>query len=178
MTLAVLEDKPRWYVIYTKPKQEKRAECNLNACNIKTFAPRVRESSYNRVLDRVVYRNNPFFPRYVFALFSASSMLHKVSFTRGVDNVLSFGSGPAMVDNEIIVTMQARIKEDGLIHIGKDLNPGDKVVFKNGPLKDFVGILEHYVDEKTRVMILLTTVRYQGHILVERELVTAAAAKA
>jgi|KBSSwiStaDraftv2_1062776.scaffolds.fasta_scaffold04702_7 transcriptional antiterminator RfaH len=176
--LAVLEDKPRWYVIYTKPKQEKRAECNLNARNIKTFAPRVRESCYNRVLDRVVYRNSPFFPRYVFALFTASSMLHEVSFTRGVDNVLSFGSRPAAVDNEIIATMQTRIKEDGLIHIGKDLNPGDKVVFKNGPLKDFVGIFEHYVDEKTRVMILLTTVRYQGHILVDRDLVTEAAAKA
>ena len=44
-------------------------------------------------------------------------------------------------------------------------------IIKWRPLKNFVGIFERDVKDSDRVMILLNTLKYQAHLLLERELV-------
>jgi hypothetical protein len=73
-----------------------------------------------------------------------------------------------VVDDEIIEFLQARTNSDGLVRLGEDLKPGDKVVMNNGMLDNFVGIFEREMNDSERVMILLETINYQGHVIVER----------
>jgi transcriptional antiterminator RfaH len=162
-------DVARWYAIQTKPKQEDRAECNLRAWNVETFAPKIRERRFNMTFGKTTYVTKLLFSRYLFAQFNASDMLHKVSFTRGVQKVIRFGLSPSPVDDEIIELMRSRRDEDGFIRISDELSPGDKVVISNGYLKDFVGIFERKINDQDRVAILLTTICYQGRVMIERD---------
>lgn len=163
-------DVPCWYVLHTNPKQEERAVSNLRAWNVETFSPKIRERRY-RLAGVPAYAVKPLFPRYVFARFVARHMLHKVAFTRGVNCVINFGGGPTPVDDEIMKIMQLQTDADGIVHIGEDLRLGDMVVIQDGPLKDFTGIFEREVKHSDRVILLLHTLSYQSHIVIERELI-------
>ena len=159
----------RWYVIQTKPKQEERAGSNLRAWKVETFTPRVKERRYTR-LGGVKYQLKALFPQYIFARFDASRLLHRVYFTRGVHGVVHFGRDPAQVDDEIIAIINSQVGTDGVIDLSEKFKAGDRVIITDGPLKDFVGIFERGDKESDRVMILLTTLKYQGHISLERAL--------
>jgi transcriptional antiterminator RfaH len=98
-------------------------------------------------------------------------MFHKVRFTRGVRSVISFGAGPAQVDDEVINIVRSRVEEDGFVRIRQDLEPGDEVRVKEGPLRDFIGIFERDMNCNDRVMILLKTINYQAHFEIESSLI-------
>lgn len=164
------DETSHWYVIQTKPKQESRAESNLNAWSIETFVPRVRKGRKHSYAGGTTYSTKPLFPQYIFARFQVSSLLHKISFTRGVSRVVSFGSTPTQVDDEVIALILAQVGNDGLIRIGEKLRHGEKVMVKEGPFCSLTGIFERETEDSERVRILLTTVKYQSHIIIDREL--------
>jgi transcriptional antiterminator RfaH len=151
--------------------QEERAASNLCAWGFETLSLRINEPRYNPYSGKAIRIIKPLFPRYIFARFNARDLLHKVSFTRGLLGVVSFGAGPCKVDDEIIAHLKARQGEDGLIQLGEYLSPGDRVIISDGPLKNFVGIFEGKVKEDDRISIMLTAVRYQNHIVIDKGLV-------
>lgn len=170
MEVNVVESpRHRWYVVYVKPKQEWRVDKNLNAWGVKTFAPRIRERYYNPRTGKVSFIIKLLFPRYLFAQISGDNMLHNVSFTRGVHSVVSFGSKPCPVDDEIISILESRQDKDGFVRVGEEIRPGDKVVISKGALRDFIGVLEGRYTDEDRVSVLLTTVSYQSHVVIEKE---------
>lgn len=162
----------QWYAIHTHPKQESRAEQNLQMWNVETFNPLLkkkrREGSWS---STPVYEVKPLFSRYIFARFNVSKMLYKINFTRGIHSVVSFGGDPAPIEDGIIELMKAAQQDDGYIQIGAKLKAGDKVVIKNGPFKNFQGIFERRMNDSERVMILLDTISFQGHISIDQEMV-------
>lgn len=164
------EEGPRWYVIYTKPNEQERADYNLRAWGIETFNPKMRQARYNEFTDRPTYTTKPLFPRYLFARFDANLLMHKIYFTRGVSTVLNFGDGPVVVEDEIIELMRSQVGADGLIKPVDELKTGDQVMIKEGPLKNLVGLFEGQGKDADRVKVLLTTLNYQGSIVIEREL--------
>lgn len=169
---------PHWYVIHTKPKQEDRANVNLNAWGVETFWPRLKERrpNPNPNASKFIYVNKQLFPQYLFARFDASELLHKICFTRGVHSVISFGGGPVPIDDDIIECLRSRIEDNSYMRPTEELKSGDKVVIQNGPLKEIVGVLEHDLKDHERVSILLEAVKFQGRILVEREMIKKRAA--
>jgi len=162
---------PSWYAVYTLNKQEERAHANLQAWRVETFAPRIKERRYNFVTGLPIFVGKPMFPRYIFARFKAEQLLHKVSFTRGVKQVVNFGGTPMPVADEVIHLLKSQTGQDGYISLGDDLKSGDTVVIKNGPLKDFMAVFERETSRTDRVRLLLLTVNYQGHIELNRDLV-------
>ena len=158
-----------WYALHTHLHQEDRAAANLRAWNIELFYPKTREQRRNAFSGAITCLTKPFFPRYLFARFDADQLLHKVWFTRGVHSVVSFGGTPSPIDDEVIEFLQLRADKDGFIRLGEELKPGDKVVMKGGMLDSIVGIFEREMNDSERVMILLQTVNYQGHIVVVRD---------
>jgi transcriptional antiterminator RfaH len=171
MRSETTHDVPSWYVIHTNPKQEDRAFNNLKAWNVETFSPKLCERRYHKFAGPPTYTVKPLFPRYIFARFVAHNMLHKVSFTRGVHGVVNFGDGPIPVDDEIIEIIRLQADADGFTRIGEELRLGDRVIIKDGPLKNFTGIFEREVKHTDRVMLLLNTISYQSHVIIERELI-------
>jgi transcriptional antiterminator RfaH len=171
MSSLVFGGSPSWYVIHTKPKQEQRAYVNLSAWGVESFSPVVKEPVYNERTLKTTYVKKALFPQYLFARFDASKLLHKIRFTRGVRNVVRFGGSPVPLDDEVIEYLKSRVDKDSKVKPLEELKPGDKVVIKHGPLKDLVGIFELNISARDRVSVLLEAVNYQGHILIERELV-------
>lgn len=109
------------------------------------------------------------FPRYIFARFRAAEYLHKVRFTRGVASVVGIGNIPTPIDDQVIEIIKSRSDADSIVRLGDGLKVGSSVVICEGPLKGLSGIFERNLKDSDRVMILLNTVSYQSHIVVERQ---------
>jgi transcriptional antiterminator RfaH len=171
MNSAVLFDEKRWYVLHTKPKNEERAASNLAAWQVEAFSPKMKERRYESFTGKTTYQSKPLFPQYLFARFDLEQMLHKIRFTRGVNNIVTVGGVPASISEEAIEEILGRVDHDGYVKIGDELKPGDPVKIKQGPLKDFTGIFEKKTKASERVSILLDTISFQGRVTVDSELV-------
>lgn len=170
MSIEAVDHLPQWYVLHTHPKQEDRANSNLRVWGVETLHPKLKTRRVNEFSGAVTYLTKPMFPRYIFAKFDARKQLAKISFTRGVHHVVSFGGQPTWVEDEIIQIISARIDENGFVRIGDDLKQGDRVVIKAGPLRDFEGVFERELNDSERISVLLTTISYQGRVVVNRDL--------
>jgi transcriptional antiterminator RfaH len=169
MSVETVDESARWYVLHAHVHQEHRAESNLRARSVETFNPKIKERRINEFTGAATYISKSLFPRYLFARFPAGAFLHKVWFTRGVHSVVSFGDRPTPVEDEIVNLIQARVGIDGFVTLNEEFKPGDKVLIKEGPLSNLSGVFEHELKDSERVMILLTTINYQGRVLIERE---------
>lgn len=157
-----------WYAVYTKAGEEDRAENNLKAWQIETLTPKVKVRRIDKDTNKPTFVVKPLFTRYLFARFKASESFHKVSFTRGVQSVVSFGGQPCPVDDEIIELIKLQRDENDLIRVGEGLRAGDKVLINEGPLKNLAGVFEGTVKERDRISILLTTINYQSRVVIDR----------
>jgi transcriptional antiterminator RfaH len=164
---------PRWYVIQTKPKQERRADENLRRWGVETLAPKLCAPPARQARNRSRRRSSPLFPRYIFARFVLEALFAKVTYTRGVQRVVGLGESATPVDDVIIAMIQGRIKDDGLVHLpGPHVGDGIQVV--DGPFGTFEGVFERELNGHARVLILLTTIRSQIRIQVPKAYIRAA----
>lgn len=168
MNSSIDTERLHWYAIYTHPRQEERAENNLKAGRVETFNPKAKEMR-RRQSNPNNFSVTQLFPRYIFARFVARHQLHTVSYTRGVQRVVGFGSEPTPVDDSIISLIRLQMGEDGYVRLGEQFKSGDKIVVKDGSLANFAGIFERELKGSDRVSILLTTVSYEVRVVLKRE---------
>jgi transcriptional antiterminator RfaH len=173
MSRAISTDISSWYAIHTHPKQENRADGNLQAWQVETFFPKIRDCRFNEFTGEPTYFIKPLFPGYLFARFALSDSLHKVRFTRGVHNVVCIGNDPTPVDDRVIEIIAAQIDTTGFVKIGADLGPGAKVLIQAGPFKGLTGIFERGTSAADRIKILLDCVSFQASVEVEKKYVKA-----
>jgi len=173
MSCAIVADVLSWYAIHTNPKQENRAEWNLQAWNVETFFPKIRDCRFNEFTGEPFYFIKPLFPGYLFARFALNNLLHKVRFTRGVHSVVCIGSDPAPVDDRVIEIIAAQIDATGFVKIDADLEPGARVLVQAGPFKSLTGIFEREASAADRIKILLDCVSFQARVEVARNHVIA-----
>jgi transcriptional antiterminator RfaH len=143
----------------------------MRVLGVPIFNLKTRERRYNQYTNVPSYITKPLFPRYIFARFKINDLYHKVRFTRGVSSVVSFGEEPTPIDEEVIALIQSHVKEDGFVRINEEIRPGDRVIVKDGPLKNFAGIFEREMKDTDRVRILLEVVSYQAHVEIGRDMV-------
>ena len=157
-----------WYVVHTHPKQEERTGDNLMAWGVETLTPKLRVKKYNEFTGRPSLLIKPFFPGYIFSRFNFDELYHKLRFTRGVHSVVCFNNKPVAVDDEIIELVRSRMGDDGFMKDFEQLQAGDEVVIKDGRFQDFCGVFERDMEDGDRVRILLNTVTFQAHVVVDR----------
>jgi transcriptional antiterminator RfaH len=158
-----------WYAIHTNPRQEERAENNLRAWGVETYLPKIKERNSERYFSKQAWAIKPLFLRYFFARFRFDAFGHKIRYTRGVREIVSFGATPLPVEDEIIKLIQSRHDEFGYVKLGDSIVPGDKIVVTDGVFKGIHGIFERNVSNRDRVMILLQAVHFQARAVVDRE---------
>lgn len=158
-----------WYVVQTKPREEERADDNLKAWKVETLAPRIKARRVNEFTNRCTFITRPLFPGYIFARFDASTSLHDINATRGIQRVVRFGEVLVPVDDQVIDMIRLRMAHDGFVHVGTEILPGRKFSIQDGPLSGLVGVLEREMKDSERVMLLMNCVSYQGHFTVERD---------
>ena len=169
--LSATGDTLNWYVVHTHPQQEDRTASNLQVWGIETVNPKLRARRYNQFTGQLIRAVKPLFPSYVFARFKFNESYHRVRFTKGVHSLVSFNNGPTPVDDEVINLIRARIGSDGLVRMCEELKAGDEVIIKEGRFQNFCGIFEREMDDADRVRILLNTVNFQAHVVVDRVMV-------
>ena len=160
-----------WYVVHTHPRQEDRTSMNLRTWGIETISPKLQFEKYNEFSGKVTHLAKPMFPGYIFSRFNYEQVFHRVRYTRGVHSLVSFNNKPALVDDEIVQLLQSQIGADGFVKTFDQLEPGDQVVIKHGRFQNFCGVFEGGISDSDRVRILLNTVSFQAHIVVDRALV-------
>lgn len=162
-----------WYVVHTHLKQEERTSGNLRTLQqLETLAPKLRVDRYNQFTGQLGQAVKPLFPGYIFARFIYNKVYHRIRFTRGVHSLVMFNNTPTPVDDEIIELIRSRVGSDGFVKTTEELKPGDAVVIKDGRFKNICGVFERGMPDADRVRILLNTVSFQAHVVVNRALVT------
>ena len=165
----ILNDVPSWYVVYTRPKQERRVCLNLEAWRVETFAPELLERRCNQFTGQPSYIAKSMFPNYIFVRFNPRTMFHNIICTRGIRYVLCSDGVPVPIDEELIQLIRSRIDDSGFVRLGKDFKVGDKVRFIDGPLQNVQGIFSQEMKDSERVLILLDVVNYQVRIATTRD---------
>lgn len=160
-----------WYVVHTHPKQEDRANSNLKTLGLETLTPRFRLRKYNQYTGKLSQAVKPLFPGYIFTRFKFSEAYHRVRFTRGVHSLVCFNNRPTPVDDEIIDLVRSRVGDDGYVTAFEGLKAGDEVRINEGRFQNLCGVFEREMQDADRVQILLSTVSFQAHVVVDRALV-------
>jgi transcriptional antiterminator RfaH len=166
--LSANGDTLSWYVVHTHPKQEERTNHNLSTWGIETLTPRLQVNKVNEFTGKVTHIARPLFPGYIFSRFKYNDVFHRVRYTRGVHSLVSFNNTPAVLDDEIVELMRMQIGKDGFVKTLDQLEPGDEVIINNGRFQNFRGVFESGISDSDRVRILLDTVSFQAHIVVDR----------
>jgi transcription antitermination factor NusG len=165
-------DTLNWYVVHTHPNQEERSNSNLLSYGLETVSPKQRVNRYNQFTGQLIHFSKPLFPSYIFACFRFNEMYHRIRFTRGVHSLVCFNNMPTPVDEEIINLVRSRMGSDGFVKMSEDLKAGDRVVINEGRFQNLGGVFEREMPDADRVRILLNTVSFQGHIVVNKALVS------
>lgn len=150
---------PAWYVIQTKPKKEEEATTYLVAKGLEIFTPRMEYVSSKN--GRIISESRPLFPGYIFGRFDYINDYSLVKWGRGVKKILSFGSGPTAIAEEVIDTIRKRTDAQGVVRKACRFEENDLVRVNSGPMKDLLGIFERWVSDTERVRILLNLVGYR-----------------
>jgi len=164
---AACLDSMNWYAIHTKPRQEALAQTSLQREKIETLFPKLRRRRTIRRVRRWV--TGPLFPCYIFARFDADTSRRLVRYANGVTNIVSFGTKPAIVDDNIVAAILQHAEEDVVTVAPPKLKPGDVVEIQEGPLRGLQGVFERDMSDSDRVVVLLETIASAARVQVPRE---------
>jgi transcriptional antiterminator RfaH len=149
-----MEGSVQWYLVHTKPRQEKSALENLVRQGYECYLPTLLTE---KILIRTVTLNaEPLFPRYLFIKLGSghsSKSWAPIRSTTGVNRLVSFGSEPARVDARLVELL--RVNEALHHRQPKRLfNAGDRVQVTSGPFNGVEGIYQMTNGER-RAMVLI-----------------------
>ena len=142
-----------WYLVYSKPQQERIAWENLERQGYPSYLPMIR----NRRRRKGKYTSivEPMFPRYLFVhLSDQTDNWGPIRSTIGVANLVRFGMRAARVPDALITMMMER-EEDGVQKLAvPELKPGDQVRIVEGVMAGYEAIFQAKTG-KERVVLLL-----------------------
>lgn len=158
----------KWYLVYTKPRNEDALERKFADMGFEVLNPKVRERKYIR--RRITEAVSPLFPCYLFVRFDVFRNFRLVKYSRGVRKIVGAENCPIPVSDGIISSIEERT-EGGYIALRKDMfTAGDTVRIKAGPFEGFDAVFEKEVKDSERVSILLRTVN--ARVVVDQALLS------
>ena len=156
-----------WYLLRTKPKQERTVVEALAARGREGFRPRVLEP---RSHIRAPRGPMPLFPAYVFARFLAAESWAAANYCTGAAGVVRFGDSLAAVDDGVIAALREREGERGYVELKaarERPREGSRVRVERGPLAGLEGVVTRYLPARDRVRLLLALVSGVRNVEVE-----------
>jgi transcriptional antiterminator RfaH len=143
-----------WYLIYTKPRQEKCALQNLEEQGYQCYMPLLPKEKLRQ--GALAVTDEPLFPRYLFISLAQDFMAKSwspIRSTKGVSRLVRFGAEPARVDDalvELLRSYEARVLEQP----ERLFKAGERVQLTEGPFAGIQGIYQ-MADGDRRVMVLI-----------------------
>lgn len=156
-----------WYLVYTKPRQERVARTHLLRQGYEAYLPLIRE--LRRRQGRRLPIVGPMFPRYLFVrLDTRTDNWAPIRSTVGVVSLVRFGGEPARVPDDLIALLQEREDGEGLqILPPETFRAGTRVRVTAGALAGYEGIFLAS-SGRQRVVILLDLLGRHTRAVVSR----------
>ena|SRR5438876_5161400 len=152
-----------WYAVRAKPNHERQAELSLQQLGVETFYPRhMKQRREQRIIGAL-------FPGYLFARLNMAVHYRAAKYARGVLNLVAFGSIPAIVDDEIIEGLRARMQDGWVTLPAPVFSPGAVVQIHAGHLQGLEAVFEREMSDHQRVVLLLHTLTYQARVVLPIE---------
>ena len=158
-----------WYVVATKPRQERVAQANLDRQGYTTLLPSLQVKKRRRGKWQLV--TEPTFPGYVFvALKLGLNAMAPIRSTQGCRDLVRFGEQPVAVPDEIIETLQSDVHAPLLPcdDPKEPFSPGDLLMIEEGPFKGLTAIYE-MSKGADRVQVLITLLGSAQRIKISRD---------
>lgn len=156
-----------WYAVRIKNREEEIAEGSLRRLGVEVFSPKLKQKKTIRRKRQTVVA--PLFPGYFFASFNVHTQFNAVNFAHGVRHVVVFGLVPAVVDKEMIESIRSRLEDGVLIIQPTTFHPGQTVSIEDGHLRGLQAVFEREMTGQERVVLLLDSLSYQAHVVIDRE---------
>lgn len=143
-----------WYLVHTKPRQEKCALDNLQWQGYECYFPVMPAEKLR--LGKISTVQQPLFPRYLFIRLGqgpSSQSWTPIRSTKGVSRLVTFGNTPAKVDDALIAVLRGH---EELVQAEPDrlFKTGERVRIASGAFTDIEGIYQ-MTDGDQRVMVLI-----------------------
>lgn len=170
-TAPLSESQVTWYVAYTEARQEALAAMNLQQQGFLTYLPLYKtykkpaKTSAARGIAATSAMYEPMFPRYLFFRPSNSKQsISCVRSTRGVNAIIRFGASYALVQPEILKSIQEheqqRNQED--VQALNPFQPGRRVRLSNPALDGLEGLVQSASTQ--RVIVLMEILGRQAKL--------------
>ena len=146
-----------WYLIHTKPKQEFRAQENLNHQGYTTFLPTLKVQKLKK--NTVEVQEDPLFHRYLFIqLDQIHSNWFPIRSTRGVHQIVRFGMHAEPVIVPDLLVEELRTWDPNQLPAKDLFEIGEPVQIKEGPFKnvegDFLKLLKDSTGESRALLLI------------------------
>ena len=143
-----------WYLVHTKPRQEKLALFNLERQGYECYLPTLRTEKLHREILKLV--DEVLFPRYLFIRLgrgAAARSWSPIRSTKGVSKLVCFGDRPALVDDCLVFMLRSREMEQcqkpqSLFEFG------EHVAINVGAFAGLEGVFEEMESDR-RAMVLI-----------------------
>ena len=140
-----------WYVVYSKPHKEERAQFHLGLKGLESFFPRLHLPGSAGKKQRTI----PLFPNYLFVRIHLPTEYHYVIWSPGVKKIVTFSETPIPLEESIVNFLRQKADANGIIQAHTQLRRGQEVEISGGPFDGLLGIIEDPPDSKGRVKVLL-----------------------
>jgi transcriptional antiterminator RfaH len=142
----------KWYPVYTHSRSEKKAFKSLTEKGIESYLPLHRQ--LKRWSDRKKWVEEPFIKSYLFVYIEPGRQA-EVLMTKGVARFLYFSGKIASMPERQIQELKLLMASPYELEVTEeDLQPGESVVIKAGPLKGFKGEVVSYRSQKQLILRL------------------------
>jgi transcriptional antiterminator RfaH len=139
-----------WYVLYTKPRNEKKVADGLHRLGMTAYCP--LHTQIKQWSDRKKKVSEPLFRSYVFVQLPEERR-QDVFQVPGVVRYLFWLGKPAIVRNEEIAVLQRGLSVLSVQVAVTPLQPGQKITLTEGPFKGQTGTIQRL--DKTRIQLAL-----------------------
>ena len=140
-----------WYLIYTKPQQEKVALDNLTRQNYQCYLPLINKEKISQ--GKKILTKEPMFPRYLFVRLCHDGQQNwsPIRSTIGVSHLVSFFGLAASLNDEMMDNLKLKINNAVVVKV---FSIGDKVQILKGPFKGMEAIFNTYKGEERAMLFL------------------------
>jgi transcriptional antiterminator RfaH len=158
----------KWYPVCTYPRAEKKACQALLNKGIETYLPLHRQ--LKQWSDRKKWVEEPFIKSYLFVCIKDSEQT-EVLMTKGIARFIYFSGKIASMPERQIKELKLLMASPFELEITEeDLQPGEKIIIKAGPLKGLKGEIISYRSQK-QLALRLENLGYSIIVLVAASLI-------
>lgn len=158
----------RWYLAYTKPRQEHIALFNLEQQAFEAYLPLYKKFKKTEQGPAALFE--PMFPRYIlFRPRRSEQSISSVRSTKGIATLVRFGFEPALVLDDLVQRIrQIEVnRHHATLQDISNLKAGQSVVLQHTPLAGMEGFIQSVSSKRVAVLLEIlgrpTVVQLEHH---------------